>query len=103
MADAPNQINLQCVNTPDKARGMNSMSNIPLAPFFHSEEPYAMVRGEKSLICEITNYIYFYFFKHHMLPNMQGSFLQSYCGFRKSLGSSFSLLLHVSLQKQVIY
>ncbi|KAL5542219.1 hypothetical protein UlMin_009929 [Ulmus minor] len=42
MADEPNQINLQCVNTPDKARGMNSMSNIPLAPFFHSEEPYAM-------------------------------------------------------------
>ncbi|KAL5569695.1 hypothetical protein UlMin_026270 [Ulmus minor] len=41
--DEPNQINLQRVNTPDKARGMNSMSNIPPASFVHSEEPYAMI------------------------------------------------------------
>ncbi|XP_024029703.1 SET and MYND domain-containing protein 4 isoform X2 [Morus notabilis] len=37
------QIKLQCVNTPDKARGMASTSNIPPGSLVHTEEPFATV------------------------------------------------------------
>uniref|UniRef100_A0A803P160 SET domain-containing protein n=1 Tax=Cannabis sativa TaxID=3483 RepID=A0A803P160_CANSA len=41
--DEPHQIKLQCVNTPDKARGMASTSDIPRASLVHTEEPLAIV------------------------------------------------------------
>ncbi|XVE90927.1 hypothetical protein DITRI_Ditri20bG0115000 [Diplodiscus trichospermus] len=41
--DVPQQINLHCVRTPDKGRGMASQSDISQASLIHTEEPYAMV------------------------------------------------------------
>lgn len=43
MADDSHQMELQCVTTPDKARGMASMTDIPPASLVHTEEPFAAV------------------------------------------------------------
>lgn len=43
MADDSRQIKLQCVTTPDKARGMASVTDIPPASLVHTEEPFAVV------------------------------------------------------------
>lgn len=37
------QINVQCVSTPTKGRGMVTLTDIPQASLLHSEEPYATV------------------------------------------------------------
>lgn len=43
MADESHQIELQCVTTPDKGRGMASKNDIPPASLIHTEEPFAAV------------------------------------------------------------
>ncbi|XP_044461644.1 SET and MYND domain-containing protein 4 isoform X4 [Mangifera indica] len=41
--DEPVQVNLQCVITPDKGRGMASQCDIPESSLVHREEPYAVI------------------------------------------------------------
>lgn len=43
ISDVTDQINLRCVITPDKGRGMTSEVDIPQASLVHSEEPYAAI------------------------------------------------------------
>lgn len=43
MTDEPLQMELQCVSTPSKGRGMISLTNIPMASLIHKEDPYAAV------------------------------------------------------------
>ncbi|PWA58382.1 tetratricopeptide repeat (TPR)-like superfamily protein [Artemisia annua] len=41
--DQPQQIQLQCVSTETKGRGMVSLTDVPQATLLHSEEPYAAI------------------------------------------------------------
>lgn len=43
VTEEPLQVNLQCVITPDKGRGMASQCDIPESSLAHREEPYAVV------------------------------------------------------------
>lgn len=43
MTDDPCQIELQCVPTRTKGRGMATLADIPEASLIHKEDPYAAV------------------------------------------------------------
>lgn len=43
VTDESVQVQLQCVTTPDKGRGITSQYDIPEGSLVHSEEPYAVV------------------------------------------------------------
>lgn len=43
VTDESIQMELQCVSTTTKGRGMTSFINIPLASLIHKEDPYAAV------------------------------------------------------------
>ncbi|XP_041995450.1 histone-lysine N-methyltransferase SMYD3-like isoform X2 [Salvia splendens] len=42
-ADEPLQVELQCVSTPNKGRGMISLTNIPMASLIHKEDPHGAI------------------------------------------------------------
>ncbi|KAG6416010.1 hypothetical protein SASPL_123431 [Salvia splendens] len=43
MTDEPLQVELQCVSTPNKGRGMISLTNIPMASLIHKEDPHGAI------------------------------------------------------------
>ncbi|GJT97775.1 SET and MYND domain-containing protein 4 isoform X1 [Tanacetum coccineum] len=43
VTDQPQQIQLQCVSTETKGRGMVSLTDVPQATLLHTEEPYAAI------------------------------------------------------------
>ena len=43
MTDEPLQVELRCASTPNKGRGMISLTNIPMASLIYKEDPHGAV------------------------------------------------------------